>query len=112
MNERQPIENLAQLKRALQPGTQFRVLRHAHESMVGLVKQVNIKQSDSVYVQLAGQPDHPSSTCNGGRGSWMPFSKAPFYTFNDGVVTLYSTPGDENTVIYAFEVLAEQEVSA
>lgn len=111
MNKRLNIKNLAQLKRALRPGVRFRVLRHHRKEMVGATKVVNIQQSNAVYVQIADQPDHPLSLCNGGRGTWMPYEKAPFYKFVDGVVSLYEKVGDEDSLVYSFEVLDEQSAA-
>ena len=104
-----PIKNLAQLKRALRPGTQFRVLQHMKEEMVGAVKQVHTRQTNGIYAQMAGQPEHRFSTCNGGRGLWMPFYKESSYRFEDGMVTIDTRPEEKDSISYAFEVLAEQE---
>ncbi|MDD3921360.1 MAG: hypothetical protein PHO41_09345 [Eubacteriales bacterium] len=108
------IKNLAQLKRALQPGVTFTYIRHSRPERIGETMVVNACQSKAVYLQVHNQPDHYISKANGGRGSWMPYSKAPFYRFGK-TVACYGEPGNNDSLIFEFRVnesVPEAEVPA
>ncbi len=104
------ISNLAQLKRALQTGARFRVIRHFKPELCDTVREVDTVQTNAVYLKMAGQPEHPISVCNGGKGSFMPFFKAPHYTFGE-TVRVYGIPGSEASFLYEFAML-DSEVAA
>ena len=101
------IKNLSQLKKALTKGRKVLMIRHAMADSVGLVREVNVVHTNGVYMTAYNQPEHRLSTCNGGKGSWCGYSQAKFYRLGD-TVTLYSTPGDESSLIYEFEVLDDE----
>lgn len=78
-NQRTPvaIKNLAELKRFIQPGTEFKTLYHAnHADMVGLTRVVTTVQTTGFYSKIKNQPEHPFSTCNYGKWFYTNFGKA------------------------------------
>lgn len=99
------INNLAHLKRTLQNGATFRIVRHKKwPEIVGLVRVVDSVQSNAIYTKILNQPEHKISRCNGGRGLRMEFEKASNYQFGD-TVKVYEEPGQDESLLYEFEVL-------
>ena len=100
------INNLAQLKRALKKDARLEIIRHFRAECVGQVRRVTVANTVCFYSVVDGQPDHKISRSNGGRGSVLYWSKAPFWTFQDGVCSLYNDKGHEpKHLIMAFRVL-------
>ena len=99
------VNNLAHLKRLLQPGAQYRVLRHAiHPDYVGLTRVVSTVQNNAVYSKIKDQPTHHLSACNYGKGVRTDFGKASQYRFGDTVEVM-----DKNgKFMYEFEVLSNE----
>ena len=83
-DQRKPvaIKNLAELKRFIQPGVEFKTLYHAnHADMVGLTRVVTTVQTTGFYSKIKNQPEHPFSTCNYGKGFYTDFG----IPYEDGV---------------------------
>lgn len=60
-----PVKNLAHLKRLLQKGATYRITAHRiHPKYVGLIREVNIVQTNAVYSKIKDQPEHPYSKSN------------------------------------------------
>ena len=98
------VKNLAHLKRLLQPGAQYRTLRHAvHPDYVGLTRVVSTVQKNAVYSKIKDQPEHKLSACNYGKGVRTDFEKASCYRFGDTVEVL----NENGAFMYEFEVLAD-----
>ena len=69
--QREPVafKSLAELKRFIRPGVEFKTVSHAnHADMVGLTRVVTTVQTVGFYSKVKDQPEHPFSTCNHGRG--------------------------------------------
>ena len=61
--------SLAELKRFIRPGVEFKTVSHAnHADMVGLTRVVTTVQTVGFYSKIKDQPEHPFSTCNHGKG--------------------------------------------
>ena len=105
-NQRKPvaIKNLAELKRFIQPGVEFKTLYHAnHADMVGLTRVVTTVQTTGFYSKIKNQPEHPFSTCNYGKGFYTDFGKAGNYLFDGTTVKVKDTRNKDRGVIYEFE---------
>ena len=67
--QREPVafKSLAELKRFIRPGVEFKTVSHAnHADMVGLTRVVTTVQTVGFYSTIKDQPEHPFSTCNHG----------------------------------------------
>ena len=105
-DQRKPvaIKNLAELKRFIQPGVEFKTLYHAnHADMVGLTRVVTTVQTTGFYSKIKNQPEHPFSTCNYGKGFYTDFGKAGNYLFDGTTVKVKDTRNKDRGVIYEFE---------
>ena len=88
--QREPVafKSLAELKRFIRPGVEFKTVSHAnHADMVGLTRVVTTVQTVGFYSKVKDQPEHPFSTCNHGKGFYTDFGKAGNYIF-DGMEKL------------------------
>lgn len=96
------VKNLTHLKRLLQPGAQYRTLRHAiHPDYVGLIRVVSTVHGNAVYCKIKDQPDHKLSKCNYGKGVRTDFEKASRYRFGDTVMVTDAL----GRFMYEFEVI-------
>lgn len=108
-NERQPytIENLAEFKRLIVPGTELMATSHAnHPEMVGLVRVVTEVQSNAFYSVIKDQPEHRWSTCNYGKGFRTDFGKARDYIFDGTTVKMLDTRKNDGSILCEYEVYA------
>lgn len=103
------IQNLSQLKKHLRKGTRFCVLAHGRPECVGEHREVTYANSQGFYSIVPGDPECRTSLANGGRGSHLWWSKAPFWEFDNGVCTLYAsdTKRTPEYVIMSMEVTEE-----
>lgn len=101
------INNLNQLKKALQPGAKFTFLSHWREDSIGAVRVVNKVNSVAVYSYDANNPDSPINRANGGDGYELRFWNANRWTFNNGIATFYNTrhPGRQPEQMFALKLL-------
>ena len=87
--QREPVafKSLAELKRFIRPGVEFKTVSHAnHADMVGLTRAVTTVQTVGFYSKIKDQPEHPFSTCNHGKGFYTDFGKAGNYIFDSTTV--------------------------
>ena len=100
------IKNLAELKRFIQPGVEFKTLSQKnHPDLVGLTRVVTTVQTVCFYSKIKDQPNSRFSTDNGGKGFRTDFAKADAYIF-DGTtvkVKVKDTRNKDRGVIYEFE---------
>jgi len=84
------IKNLAQLKRAIQSGAPFKILKHyVRPDFEGQVRKPNVIQTNGFYSVILDDPDHAVSKSNGGKGSWLDYGKASDWSFENGVCKLF-----------------------
>lgn len=104
------IKNLNQLKKSLKAGTRFQITAHCKKKWIGQIREVTVANTQGFYSVVPGEPGHVVSGCNGGRGSVLWWSKAPFWDFKDGICGIYSsdTERTEDNLIMAFRVLGEE----
>lgn len=99
------VKNLAELKRVIQPGTEFLTTAHSkHPDMVGLVRVVSEVQSNAFFSKIKDQPEHKFSTSNHGRGFRTDFEKASNYVFEGTTVKVLDSRKRDGSVLFAFEV--------
>ena len=111
--QREPVafKNLAELKRFIRPGVEFKTLYHAnHAGMVGLTRVVTTVQTTGFYSKIRDQPEHPFSTCNHGKGFYTDFGKAGNYLFDGTTVKVKDTRNKDRGVIYEFEFYDREQI--
>ena len=104
--QREPVafKSLAELKRFIRPGVEFKTVSHAnHADMVGLTRVVTTVQTVGFYSKIKDQPEHPFSTCNHGKGFYTDFGKAGNYIFDGTTVKVKDTRKQDRGVIYELE---------
>ena len=84
------IKNLNQLKKALQPGACFQILEHWNKEFIGQIREVRSVQSNGFHTVIKGDPYHPVSTANDGRGYVLWWKTAKHWEFHDGICTFYN----------------------
>ena len=105
------FKNLAELKRYIKLGTEFKATRHKyHPDIVGLTRVVTKVQTNGFYSKIKDEPNHRFSDCNGGKGFFTEFGKAGGYIFDGTAVKVLDKRG-ENGVIYELEFYREKVVS-
>jgi len=101
------FKNLAELKRYIKLGTEFKATRHKyHPDIVGLTRVVTKVQTNGFYSKIKDEPDHRFSACNNGKGFFTEFGKAGGYIF-DGSTVKVLDKRSENGVIYELEFYRE-----
>ena len=101
------FKNLAELKRYIKLGTEFKATRHKyHPDIVGLTRVVTKVQTNGFYSKIKDEPNHRFSDCNGGKGFFTELGKAGGYIF-DGTAGKVLDKRGENGVIYELEFYRE-----
>lgn len=85
------IKNLSQLKKTLHPGAQFEIVGHCRPDTIGQIREVNVANTQGFYSIIPGNPTDRVSTANCGQGSWLGWSKAPFWDFTEDTASLYDS---------------------
>lgn len=105
----QPIafKNLAELKRYIKIGTEFKTTSHKyHPDIVGLTRVVTKVQTNGFYSKIKGGPNHRFSDFNDGKGFFSEFGKAGGYIFDGTTVKVLDKRG-EIGIIYELEFYRE-----
>lgn len=101
------FKNLAEMKRYIKLGTEFKATRHKyHPDIVGLTRVVTKVQTNGFYSKIKDEPNHRFSDCNGGKGFFTELGKAGGYIFDGTAVKALDKRG-ENGVIYELEFYRE-----
>ena len=86
------IKNLSQLKKLLVKGTEFEITGHCRPEVIGERYAVNYADTTGIYNIIPSKPDHKVTKANGGKGSYLGWSKSAFWDFReDGICALYSS---------------------
>jgi len=104
------ITNLSQLKKALKAGTTFEITAHCRLDCIGQQRQVTKANTQGFYSILPAEPQSKTSLANGGKGSWLGWSNAPFWQFKNGVCAIYTSDKErtEDYLVMAFRVLDKE----
>ena len=83
------FKNLSQLKKALVPGAKFEIVAHCRPECIGQHRVVNIANTQGFYSIIPDEPKSKVTTSNCGKGSWLGWSKSPYWEFDGDTATLY-----------------------
>lgn len=84
------ITNLSQLKKAMNNGTPFEIVKHyIKPEYTGQIRKPNKVQTNGIYSIVVNEPDNPVTKANDGKGSWIEYGKARDWTFEDGICTQF-----------------------
>lgn len=87
--------NLSQLKKALIPGAEFEIVGHCRPECIGQSRRVNIANTAGFYSVIPDEPEGKASLANGGKGSFLGWSKARFWKFENDVCSLYDSDTEQ-----------------
>lgn len=104
------IKNLSQLKRALVPGAEFEIVAHCRMECIGQRRKVNKANTQGLYSIIPNEPQSRVTTANCGKGSWLGWSTAAFWGFENGTATLYDsdTMKSPEHIIISLKLIGEQ----
>ena len=84
------INNLSQLKKAINSGSRFEIVEHyIKPEHTGEIRKPTKAQTNGFYSVIDGDPEHPVSMANYGKGYWIEYGKASGWKFENGVCCLY-----------------------
>ena len=103
------VSYLSQLKRALKACPKLEIIGHCRKECVGEIRRVTLANTQGFYSVIDGQPGHKASQANDGKGLVLWWSKAPFWSFENGICALYDSNTDhtEGHIIIAFRILEQ-----
>lgn len=104
------IQNLSQLKKKLKAGTLLEITAHCRPDYSGQKRKVTLANTQGFYSVIPDEPQSKVSLANGGKGSVLWWSKAPFWRFEDGCCCLYdsNTEHTEAHLIMSFRIIDEE----
>lgn len=105
------IKNLSQLKKALTPGRHFVILAHCRPECVGERRKINIANTQGFYSIIPDDPLNRVATANGGKGSWLGWSKPPFWEIQDGEAALYTSDENHNPEYLIIKIKVEEDAA-
>lgn len=80
------IKNLSELKKAIGEANSFTIIKHYIKPELDGQKRTPSKiQTNGFYSVVFGEPEHPVSLANGGKGYWAEYGKASDWSFDNGV---------------------------
>lgn len=100
------VKNLSQLKKALKAGVKFKIVAHCREEYVGDLRKVTLANTQGFYSVNAKRMDN-TTTANNGKGSVFWWSNAPFWSFENGLCSVYTSDKqhDSEHLIMSFRIL-------
>lgn len=100
------IKNLSQLKKALTPGTVFEIVGHFRPERIGQERLVTLANTAGFYSIIPDAPDSKITLGNNGKGSYLNWSKARFWKFDNDVCALYNSDSEQTDehLIIAFRL--------
>ena len=108
------VKNLNQLKKVMKGNPRFQIIAHCRKECIGEIRQVTQANTTGFYSAVAGDSEDWTRTANQGLGLILWWNRAPFWSFQDGVCSVYDsdTIHTEDHLIMAFRILDEQEAAA
>lgn len=103
------IKSLNQLKRTLKENMLLEITGHCREECVGEIRRITKVNTQGFYSTVIS----PSSHVNLSKNPILWWSKAPFWNFEDGVCSIYTSDQHhtEQYLIMSFRVLNEKEAA-
>jgi hypothetical protein len=89
------INNLAQLKKHFATKPEFEIIAHCRPEMVGQKRKVNVCDTTGFYSVIPDDPSAKESIANGGKGSFLGWSKAPFWSFDSNTASIFTSDKKE-----------------
>lgn len=84
------IKNLSQLKKAMNNGATFEIVKHyIKPEYTGQIRKPNKIQTNGMYSIVLNEPENPVTKANDGKGSWIEYGKASDWTFENGTCTQF-----------------------
>ena len=105
------VKNLSQLKKTLRKGTCFEITAHCHSEYVRQKRRVTAANTQGFYSIVPEEPECRVTLANNGKGSVLWWSKAPFWRFEDGTCSIYSSDKEhtEKYLIMAFRITGQED---
>lgn len=103
------IKSLSQLKRTLKAGDQIEIVAHCCQEYTGTLRRITLANTQGFYSMTVGRVDK-TTTANEGKGSVLWWSKAPFWSFENGLCSIYNSDKlhDADHLILSFRLLDKQ----
>ena len=103
------IRNLSQLKKQINEGTSFEIIDHCRKECVGQIRKPNVIQSNGFYSIIPNEPDSRESKGSNGNGSWLEYGKASYWTFDNGICSVYlSGEHSQESFIMSFKLIEKE----
>lgn len=103
------IRSLADLRRAITPGTEIKATYHAyHPELVGLTRTVTEVRSNCFYSKIKDQPNHKLSVCNNCKGFRSDFEKASCYEFDGSTIRVLNSRKNDGSVLFEMELYSPE----
>lgn len=100
------IKNLNQLKKVISKDIKLEIVGHCRPDYANDTRIVTLSNSQGFY-SVSADPRSKINTANDGKGSVLWWSKAPFWSFENGLCSLYDSDKqkDNDHLIISFRVL-------
>ena len=100
------ITNLSQLKKHFASFPEFEVIAHCRPECIGEKRKVNVCNITGFYSIIPNNPNAKATLANGGRGSFLGWSNSPFWKFENGIASVYTsdTVFNEDTLVLSMKL--------
>lgn len=85
------IKNLSQLKKYFAEHPEFEVVAHCRPECIGEKRKVNVCDTTGFYSIIPNNSNAKATLANNGKGSWLGWSKASFWKFEDNIASIYTS---------------------
>lgn len=103
------IKNLSQLKRTLKENMALEITGHCREACVGEIRRITKVNTQGFCSTVTS----PASHVDPSKNPILWWSKAPFWSFQDGICSIYNSDQHHNDeyLIMSFRVLENKEAA-
>lgn len=102
------IENLSQLKKAINNKQQFRVVRqYVKPQFEGEIREITKTQSNAFYSKAINNPNSETLNYNGGLGSILWYGNSKNWKFENGLCKYSDIHGDKVYPLIEIEFIGE-----